>query len=125
VLYDNEGNVQSTLDEIGYVGLGSSRAAQLIDLSSTFNNVSKIELYYSYFDQENKPSVISDPKLISQIAEMLGNSSLESDNPNIERMSGGFSKYNKLVLFLKDGSKVNIPFTCNDLYDVGYAKYMR
>lgn len=69
-----------------------------------------------------KPILIKDSKMINDIMSMIEESKPLTDESKISKMSGMARKNNKLVTTEADGSKKEITFAYDTLYEVGYIE---
>jgi hypothetical protein len=67
-----------------------------------------------------KPILIKDSKMINDIMSMIEESKPLTDESKISKMSGMARKNNQLIINGKDGSKKDISFTYDTLYEIGY-----
>lgn len=71
---------------------------------------------------EVKPISITDDKMIHDIMSMIEKSKPLADESKIGNMSGMARKNNKLILYETEGSKREIAFAYDTLYEIGYIE---
>ena len=71
---------------------------------------------------EVKPISITDDKMIHDIMSMIEESKPLADKSKIGNMSGMARKNNKLILYETEGSKREIAFAYDTLYEIGYIE---
>ena len=87
--------------------------------------ITKIELILdtngTYWNKV-KPILIKDSKMINDIMSMIEESKPLTDESKISKMSGMARKNNKLVITEAEGSKKEITFAYDTLYEIGYIE---
>ena len=78
-----------------------------------------LDTYMPYWD-EAKPISITDDKMIQDIMSMIRENKPLTDESIIDKMSGMARKNNKLIINRADGSKKEIAFVYDTLYEIGY-----
>lgn len=88
-------------------------------------DITKIELILDTkgpYWNEVKPISITDNKMIHDIMSMIEESKPLTDKSKISKMSGMARKNNKLVITEAEGSKKEITFAYDTLYEIGYIE---
>ncbi len=89
------------------------------------NDTAKIELILDTNAphwNEVKPIAITDNKMINDIMSMIEQSKPLTDEAKISSMSGMAKKNNKLIVTAADGTKEEINFAYDTLYEIGYIE---
>ena len=88
-------------------------------------DITKIELILDtngpYWNKV-KPILIKDSKMINDIMSMIEESKPLTDESKISKMSGMARKNNKLVITEAEGSKKEVTFAYDSLYEIGYIE---
>ena len=95
------------------------------EINKEAKDIEKIELILDTegpYWNEVKPISITDNKMIHDIMSMIEESKPLIDESKISRMSGMARKNNKLITIGADGTKKEITFAYDTLYEVGYIE---
>lgn len=101
------------------------KATQDESMKKKIQDIKKIEIVFDPNGpcfNEAKPRIITDNKIINDIISMMSESKPIDGQSNTGKMSGMARKNNKLVVYLADGSKKEIDFAYDTIYEVGYIK---
>ena len=71
---------------------------------------------------EGKPIIVTDNKMIDDILTMIDESKSLTDESKLSKMSGMAYKNNKLIAIENDGSKRELTFAFDTLYEIGYIE---
>jgi len=71
---------------------------------------------------EGKPIIVADNKMIDDILTMIDESKSLTDESKLSKMSGMAYKNNKLIAIETDGSKRELTFAFDTLYEIGYIE---
>ena len=94
------------------------------DNQTIYGEIAQIDIYYDktgYADSEISPVEITDSKIILDITDMISQSEAISEE-RLDKMRKMTKGNNKLILTLKDGSKKELMFAFDDLYNLGYVQ---
>lgn len=94
-----------------------------VDQSEGNIDTAKVEIIFDEsgpYWNDAKPITIVDNKMIQDIMTMIQESKPLTDESKMGKMSGMALKNNKLIHYGKDGSKREITFAYDTLYEIGY-----
>jgi len=102
---------------------GKDEALHSGSQSSGRTDIAKIEIILDEngpYWNDGKPITITDNKMIDDIMAMIEQSKPLTDESKISQMSGMARKNNRLTLNGTDGSKKELTFAYDTLYEIGY-----